>query len=59
MTLKAKTSISFQGVGDLPVNFFVIVEDLNTCFSGAEEFEPLHFPKFPGACRGRGGDISN
>ena len=54
MTLKAKTPISFEG--DLTVNFFVIVGDLNIFISGAEEFEPLNFPKFkfPGVCPGRG-----
>ncbi len=56
MTLKAKTPIPFEGGGDLTVKFFVIVGDLNIFFSGAEEFEPLNFPKFkfPGVCPGRG-----
>ena len=56
MTLKAKTLISFEGGGDLPVKLFVIVGDLNIFFSGAEEFEPLNFTKFkfPGVYPGRG-----
>ena len=48
MTLKAKMPISFEGGGDLTVNFFVIARDLNIFF-----FRGMP-GVFPGVCPGRG-----